>query len=136
MAGSAATGRCLCGACTWRATAAPVRVGWCHCTMCRRHSGAPAAAFAIYRRADLALDGPVSAYASSPGARRLSCGTCGSTLAWDGDGEPTIDVAVGTADDMDALVPTYELFAADAGAWTPRQAGIVRFLHERDGPTV
>jgi hypothetical protein len=127
------TGRCLCGAVTWTATAPPVRVGWCHCSQCRRQTGAPAAAFAIFPADAVAIVGPEAYHRSSTFARRRFCPACGSPIAWVGDGEPTIDVHLGTADDPSAFVPTYELFAADAVGWMPRQHGIVRFEGERDG---
>ena len=34
-------GGCLCGAVRYRAIAAPIRAVICHCSMCRKHSGAP-----------------------------------------------------------------------------------------------
>jgi len=47
-------GGCLCGAVRSRANARPVRGVMCHCSMCRKHSGAPALAFVHF---------PVAAFA-------------------------------------------------------------------------
>jgi hypothetical protein len=126
------SGRCLCGAVRWTAEAPPIRVGWCHCSQCRRHTGAPVAAFAIFDGGALTIEGPEAFHRSSAAARRRFCPGCGSPIAWLGDGETTVDVYLGTADDASALVPTYELFAADAWAWTPRQHGIRSFPQERN----
>lgn len=111
------TSRCLCGAVRWRATSPPVWVGWCLCKMCRHHSGAPAAAFAVFPRAAVAVEGATSTYRASAVGQRVFCPACGSSVAWIGDGSDTYDVCVGTADDAEALVPTYEIFAADALSW-------------------
>lgn len=128
------TGRCLCGAVTWRATAEPVRVGWCHCTMCRRHTGAPAAAFLMVPKDAFTVQGPVGAYRSSPGAERCFCTSCGSPVYGVWDADATIDVYLGTADDPARFAPTYELFTEVAVAWVPRQPHIRRYDRERDGP--
>jgi hypothetical protein len=74
-------GGCLCGAIRYRATASPVRGVICHCSMCRRHSGAPALAFVHFPAASFAwLKGQPSWYGSSAFAQRSFCPTCGSTL--------------------------------------------------------
>jgi hypothetical protein len=46
-------GGCLCGRIRYRLTAAPFDAGYCHCTLCRRASGAPTLAFATVPLADL-----------------------------------------------------------------------------------
>lgn len=93
-------GGCLCGAVRYRATAAPLRGVICHCTMCRRHSGAPALAFVHF---------PVDAFEwtaapprwhrSSAFAERGFCPTCGSTLGMREDvlGD-RVQVCVGSLD--------------------------------------
>lgn len=75
-------GGCLCGAVRYRATAAPLRGVICHCTMCRRHSGAPALAFVHFPQAAFAwLGDPPRWYRSSAAAERGFCAHCGSTVA-------------------------------------------------------
>ena len=39
-------GGCLCGALRYRLDAAPLDIGYCHCSMCRRSTGAPVLAWA------------------------------------------------------------------------------------------
>lgn len=75
-------GGCLCGAIRYRATAAPLRGVICHCSMCRRHSGAPALAF-VHFPADRFqwLSGEPARYRSSAYAERGFCPRCGSTLS-------------------------------------------------------
>jgi len=49
-------GGCLCGAVRYRAIAAPIRAVICHCSMCRKHSGAPVLAFVHFPIDFLHLD--------------------------------------------------------------------------------
>jgi hypothetical protein len=75
-------GGCLCGAIRYRATARPLRSVICHCSMCRKHSGAPALAFVHFPAAAFTwLTVEPNWYRSSPYAARGFCATCGSTLA-------------------------------------------------------
>ncbi len=64
------TGRCLCGAVQYTITGAPTMVLDCHCSMCRRESGAPSLVFVGYRRADVSIGGPLNYYRSSNIAKR------------------------------------------------------------------
>src|SRR5262245_23661907 len=76
------TGGCLCGAIRYRATARPVRGVICHCSMCRRHSGAPALAFVHFPIASFTwLNGAPARYRSSQSAERGFCPRCGSTIS-------------------------------------------------------
>jgi hypothetical protein len=74
-------GRCLCGEVRFRASGAPKWVRWCHCQSCRRHSGAPASAFASFDAAGVEVThGAIARFVSSPGTTRGFCARCGSTL--------------------------------------------------------
>ena len=42
------TGRCYCGGITLSAQESPQTIAYCHCTDCRRITGAPVAAFAAF----------------------------------------------------------------------------------------
>ncbi len=44
------SGTCFCEAVDVEITGEPLEMGYCHCTSCRRHSGAPLSAFALYKR--------------------------------------------------------------------------------------
>jgi len=75
------SGGCLCGALRYRADAAPVRVVICHCSICRRVSGAPMLCFVHFPKRAFAwlADEPLR-HRSSPHAERGFCPRCGSTL--------------------------------------------------------
>lgn len=84
-------GRCLCGAVTYDVVAPTTIASHCHCESCRRAHGAafvswvtvPATGFVITAGADRLVR-----FASSPGAYRSFCGTCGSHLVMHYDAEP------------------------------------------------
>ncbi|HEU5295477.1 MAG TPA: GFA family protein [Burkholderiaceae bacterium] len=93
-------GGCLCGAVRYRATSAPVRGVICHCSMCRRHSGAPALAFVHFRRQDFEwVRGQPARYRSSAFAERGFCSVCGSTLSMHEEVlADRVQIAVGSLD--------------------------------------
>ena len=75
-------GTCLCG--TVRFAVGEVRdLAHCHCSMCRKHHGAPFATMARVPSGAFrwfAGEEAIRRYESSPGFHRSFCGTCGSSL--------------------------------------------------------
>ena len=101
------TGRCYCGATTLAATAAPKFVTYCHCSDCKRWTGAPLPAFAGFADEDVTFTparGPKLSV--MPGVDRWFCRTCGSPLAARFDYLPgQIYLPLGLLDQADALPP-------------------------------
>ena len=86
--------------------------------MCQKASGAPMMAWATYERAKVAFLG------TSPKMRRSSavaergfCGECGSTLVWRRPEAKTIDLAVATFDDPNALAPSEHIWTESRARW-------------------
>ncbi|PSL22207.1 GFA family protein [Shimia abyssi] len=76
------TGRCYCGTVSLRFSAPPQIVAYCHCSDCRRWTGAPAPAFAAFAPDTLTLSpdlGPGTSH--TPGVTRWNCPDCGSPIA-------------------------------------------------------
>jgi hypothetical protein len=75
------TGACLCGSLRYE-QAGPLHALWhCHCSMCRKHHGAPFASIgmaSLDRFRWLSREASVVEYASSAARKRRFCGTCGS----------------------------------------------------------
>lgn len=94
-------GGCLCGAVRYRAAARPLRGVICHCSICRRHSGAPALAFVHFPAAVFAwLTAEPNWYRSSPYAQRGFCAACGSTVAMREEVlRDRVQICVGSLDD-------------------------------------
>jgi hypothetical protein len=80
MSGDAIFGHCLCGAVTIRVAGGhDPRPGACHCRMCQRWSGGVFLCFEA-DAAGVAVEGPVTRFASSDFAERAFCTVCGSHL--------------------------------------------------------
>lgn len=118
------TGGCRCGAVRFEVTAEPHFSGYCHCTDCRRATGAPVSAFVGFMVEEVALAGDTMlTYANGPVTRSF-CGTCGSPIAY--------------ADERLAGHIYFMLGAMDMPAYfRPAQHAFVReqlpFVHMPDG---
>lgn len=113
------TGRCYCGATTFQATEPPVAVAYCHCTDCRRVTGAPVAAFAAFRTTKLTFSPHAGRRVSiTPGVTRTFCETCGSPLSGRYAYLPdTVYVALGLIDQAHALPPERHAHEANRLVW-------------------
>ena len=112
-------GGCLCGAVRFRARGAPKWRIWCHCQSCRKHSGAPASAFAAFDETEVEVTkGEITKFASSPGMLRGFCSTCGSTLTCQGSPTPDeLHFHIGAFDRPEGLAPMAEFFSEERLPW-------------------
>lgn len=114
-------GGCLCGAVRYRLDAEPFGAGYCHCSMCRKSSGAPVIAAASVPRSAMTLlkgEQALRRYRSSDKVHRLFCGDCGGQLFFDVIDEPdSIDFWLGSLDEPDRVPPTFHIYDADRVAW-------------------
>jgi hypothetical protein len=109
-----AQGGCACGAVTYRVNGPLRPVVACHCTQCRVSSGNYVTATSALR-ADIAVQGDVTWYESSPGVRRGFCGVCGSNLFWDTETSPNMSIFAGTIRGKSGLTLIGHIFTADKG---------------------
>jgi hypothetical protein len=109
------TGRCLCGAITFRVTG-PVRgESLCHCGQCRRQSGHVWAS-GVAARSDVEIRGETLRwFAASPAAERGFCATCGGFLFWSARGEASISFALGALDTPTGLRVGKHIYLQDKG---------------------
>jgi hypothetical protein len=131
------TGGCLCGAVRYRATAAPERVGICHCLDCRKTGGSIFAVLAAFPAERVTITGETRASpAGRPPARRF-CPRCGSPVLSHDEGSGEIEIHVGSFDEPGRVVPGYELWIGRREPWLPEIPGLVRYRHDRPeaGPT-
>lgn len=119
------TGGCLCGKVRIRTTAAPLRVGVCHCLDCRRHHGAVFYAAAMFAEKDVVIEGETREYQG-----RHFCPACGSSVFACSAGE--IEIHLGSLDAPDQFQPTYELWTIRRESWVPEIPGAAQF--EKDRP--
>src|ERR1700712_5348071 len=101
---------CNCGAIRITALGQPLRVGLCHCTTCRKESGAPFTANAIWAMASVTVQGDTASWKDVTDTRHF-CPSCGSALFGVSDGKGEIEIRMGAFDDAPTdLAPTYELW--------------------------
>jgi hypothetical protein len=115
----ALSGGCICGAVRYRVDAEPSDVAHCHCSMCRRATGAPLVTWATFPAPAFTLcRGTPSELRVTPRARRTFCGTCGTALTFTELARPGwIDVTVGSFDDPARLPPRAHIWVTSRLAW-------------------
>jgi hypothetical protein len=109
-------GGCLCGAVRYRVTGPLRDVIVCHCSVCRRTHGGPAAFSACPRERLEVGDGDALRWHEHDGARRAFCAVCGARLFWD-RGRPTISIAAGSLDEPTGLRTSHQIFTDTPGDW-------------------
>jgi len=114
-------GSCLCGGIRYEITGELEQPLNCHCSMCRKATGA---AFRSRARVSatafrwLAGDRLLSRYESSSGHVRTFCRVCGSTLVTIFPGSPReLGLAMGTLDDDPGVKPQFHVHVASKAPW-------------------
>lgn len=114
-------GSCLCGGVRFEVTAPFLRSNYCHCTRCRKHSGAgalvqgrvPQEGFSLLAGEDL-----IEVYRPDDGMVKAFCRVCGSSLfggSWP-DGHE-VSIRLGSLDGDPGIRPQFHNFVADAAPW-------------------
>jgi hypothetical protein len=119
-------GSCLCGRVRYRVEGAVGNMSNCHCTDCRKNSGAafvtyveaPKRAFGYTKGADL-----IQTHQAESGTKRAFCRQCGSTLACYVDGDDLIEIAAATLDTPLSLRPEYHIYVRSKVSWYDIQDG-------------
>ena len=113
------SGGCHCGAVRYEMTEEVAHHALCHCTDCRKASGAPAVAWAMAAADQVTITGEPVTYASSEHGRRLFCGACGTSLFYTNDVvfPGMIDVQSATLDDPDAIPLQAQIQTAERIGW-------------------
>ena len=119
------TGGCLCGAVRIVASGEPYRVGLCHCLDCRKHHGALFHASAVFPAAAVVVTGETGEYLG-----RHFCPRCGSPVF--GVTGDEVEVNLGTLDQPNQFVPTYELWTVRREAWLP-EFPLRHYAGDREG---
>ena len=119
-------GGCLCHGVRFKVSGAPLRVGICHCTDCRKSSGSIFSAFAIWPIDAFEQTGFVGTYGG-----RSFCLTCGGRVASVRDDEA--EVMIGSLDETPTdLTPEYELWIDRRENWMLPLPWASQFGGDRD----
>ncbi len=88
-------GRCFCGAVTVEVVGEPALQGYCHCEDCRRWSGTPVTAYALWPADNVAItagEENLGRYTRTGRAMRRFCTTCGGSVMTESTDIGLIDV--------------------------------------------
>lgn len=119
------TGACHCQNIKYAAEIDPDKVGICHCTDCQRLSGSAFRTIALTDSSGFRLiTGKLSEYLKTAenGNKRIQtfCPKCGSPIYSASVNEPReFSIRVGTIDQVNDLVPKFQLWRRSAQKWLP-----------------
>lgn len=100
------TGGCQCGRVRYAVTLVADEAYLCHCRMCQRAVGAVSVALTQVACASVAWTTHApERFRSSPFAQRGFCAVCGTSLTYEADGEPMMDLTVGSFDEPSRFRP-------------------------------
>lgn len=128
-------GGCNCGAVRYRIEGRPLAVAACHCTQCRRQSGAAYSVNLVVRAKDMTVEGPLKSWidtdteSGAPLAREF-CGSCGSPIRSAPSASPGIfAVKGGTLDNPAPFAPAIHIWTASKLPWVVIPEGLPQFEH-------
>ena len=126
-----AKGGCLCGDIRFIAAAEPDYVAFCHCTTCRKSTGAPAVVYVTYQEKDVTFTkGTRKVFASSPGVARTFCEDCGTPISYEAEwnGDVVIGFFIGTMDEPNRFPAQKHVAHAERVSWFDASDKLPRFL--------
>ncbi|WP_298600917.1 GFA family protein [uncultured Sphingorhabdus sp.] len=113
-------GGCHCGAVRYEVSGDPQHVALCHCSDCRKSSGAPMVAWAAFTEEQFKLiEGDPVKFNSTGSATRSFCPKCVAGLDYrNAEFPPAIfDLQLAMPDDPDALPPGAHIQTAERLGW-------------------
>jgi hypothetical protein len=123
------TGGCYCGAVRYETDADPFDETACHCSICRRTTGAPFLAWFSVRRSGFRFtEGTPARFRSSARAVRAFCARCGTQIAFERDDLPgEIDVATCSLDEPDRVPPRDHIYTSSKPVWVKLDDGLLQY---------
>jgi hypothetical protein len=113
------TGGCYCGQIRYEVTGEPFHESNCHCSICRRTTGAPLVTWFSVKQTEFRFSaGNPACFRSSEKAERTFCPRCGTQLTFQVLRRPDeIDVTVCSLDKPDAVPPREHIHTASKPDW-------------------
>lgn len=133
------TAACACGGLQVDCQGEPQAVVQCHCTDCKKRTGAPFGVGVYYSRADVDIRGASRRFVrkalSGADFIQFHCPVCASTVYWHTERHPDgIGIAFGCFEGMD-LPPVRAVFEQDRCSWV-EPLNVPTFIHGRDSEQV
>ena len=109
------TGKCLCGAVTYRVEAEPLVSINCHCEDCRRSTGAVFGTNVMVPEDEVDINGTLTRFTHTADSgntmTKMFCPTCGSLVAGTSSGRHNVlSIRAGTIDDQAKIDPAVNVF--------------------------
>lgn len=119
-------GHCCCGFVRYEVQGAPIHSSCCHCSVCRRASGAPLVAwFTVAPSAFRLTAGELASFRSSEHATRTFCARCGTPITFHSTRYPDeIDVTTGSLEDPEQIRPDAHVYVASGLRWVKLADGL------------
>jgi hypothetical protein len=133
------SGGCYCGAVRLRLDAAPTSVVHCHCSQCRRLSGAAFTTWVSVSKESLALSGAaaLTAFRVTDDVTRHFCKVCGAHIYTEDARLPAVQgIPAGAIDGGLPATPTAHYFVGDKAPWHTIADGLRQFGGESGGEPV
>jgi len=130
---NALRGGCNCGAVRYEIAAKPLAVIACHCTSCRRQSGAAFSVNLVVRADVMSIEGDLASWLdpdteSGAPIERQFCATCGSPIRSVPTAAPKmIALKAGTLDAPERFAPVMHIWTRSALPWASIPEGLPRF---------
>ena len=127
-------GGCLCGFVRYRAQGIPFHETSCHCSICRRTSGAPFVAWFSVPSADFAFTaGQPTRLRSSDHGTRSFCPRCGTPLTFESSRAPgELDVTTCSLDEPERVPPRDHTWTGAQLRWVEIADSRPRYREARD----
>jgi hypothetical protein len=122
-------GGCLCGNARYSIDVEDGEIGNCHCTICRKHSGAPYETY-INVKADKFqwVTEPKGYIKTGDESGRQFCKNCGTPLSFLSETSPEeVSITAATIDDPSGLIAQYEIYTSTRMDGVPPVAGAKQF---------
>jgi hypothetical protein len=113
------TGSCLCGGIRFEIDEV-LALTHCHCTNCRKLTGAAFGSWAHVRKKHFRLvsgEDLFTRFESAPGSFRTFCRVCGSTAPSQASYLPTVSIAAGLLDGDPGVRPSLHVFVSSKAPW-------------------
>lgn len=130
------TGGCFCGLVRYEAGGEPFDEANCHCSICRRTSGAAFLAWFSVRRSDFRfVHGTPRVFRSTAKGTRRFCPRCGTHLTFEDDNLPDqIDLTICSLDEPDSVAPKVHIHTESRLAWIKLADGLPEYAASRGAP--
>lgn len=123
------TGKCACGAVSFRANGQLRDVVYCHCSQCRRQTGHFLASTNVPDTAlEVSGSEDVAWFQSSDDAKRGFCRICGSGLFWKHRKLDYTSILAGSFDSPSSLKSGKHIFVADKGDYYEVTDGLPKYV--------